>query len=154
TKVEKRIRKQFELDNEILYRKGWQEKLEEDLSPYVEDPSSYHPARIHQQDYRSPRERAEFDGQIDFPRPDSPSALELENLEKTRQVVVPRTFVPLIFYHTHDSALTGGHLSRDRVRDKIKDRFWWEDWSKDLEAFSTGCSLCTHRKKPNKSPIQ
>lgn len=50
------------------------------------------------------------------------------------QMVVPIVFRDLILHMCHGVPASGGHLALKATCDKLRDRFWWPNMSKDVAA--------------------
>lgn len=68
----------------------------------------------------------------------------------TRKVpVIPDVLKTDILSSLHDSPLTGGHLGRDKVFAKLRDRYFWERMFTDVEEYVRSCPECQARKRGN-----
>ncbi|MBW0545707.1 hypothetical protein O181_085422 [Austropuccinia psidii MF-1] len=61
--------------------------------------------------------------------------------------VVDRSLINIVLKKCHDSPFSG-HLSEDRIREKIKTCIWWPMWQKDVSEYCKACDRC---QKANKS---
>ncbi|MBW0523743.1 hypothetical protein O181_063458 [Austropuccinia psidii MF-1] len=61
--------------------------------------------------------------------------------------VVDRSLINLVLKECHDT-LFSGHLSEDRIIEKIKTCIWWPMWQKDVAEYFKTCDRC---QKANKS---
>ena len=68
------------------------------------------------------------------------------------QVVVSRILQPEILRWFHDDP-TGGHLSRDKMLGKIRERYYWLGINKDLKRHCKCCIKCQTLKPPHVMPI-
>ncbi|KAG9282328.1 hypothetical protein AMEX_G970, partial [Astyanax mexicanus] len=68
-----------------------------------------------------------------------------------KQVVLPNSWVPRVLYSLHNT-LTGGHLGVAKLRDKVRRRFFWPGWSKDVKEWCRVCEVCATHKIVGKTP--
>jgi hypothetical protein len=55
-----------------------------------------------------------------------------------------------------DQITTGGHLGINKVKSKIRKRFYWPGWSQDIIEYLTTCQVCQQIKAlhyPKKAPL-
>ena len=64
---------------------------------------------------------------------------------------VPREFVQDIMFLCHD-VNEAGHLGRNRMMDKIKDRFYWPGMVRDISNYVLSCPKCQATRENNAKP--
>lgn len=67
------------------------------------------------------------------------------------QVVLPRSMVPTILSTLHNT-VTGGHLGIQKLQAKVKDRFYWPGWFRDVKQWCRECVDCASRKDQGRPP--
>ncbi|MBW0527392.1 hypothetical protein O181_067107 [Austropuccinia psidii MF-1] len=62
-----------------------------------------------------------------------------------------RTLINTILHECHDS-VAAGHLSEDRILERVKACSWWPNWKKDVADYCKNCHRCqkTNRATGNK----
>lgn len=65
------------------------------------------------------------------------------------QLILPRSRIPEVLGELHSSA-TGGHFGLLKTLRKVRERFYWDNSSKDVEQWCTSCDQCAARKGPRK----
>ena len=68
------------------------------------------------------------------------------------QVVVPRILQPEILRGFHDDQ-TGGHLARDKMLGKIRERYFWLGVNEDVKRHCKCCLECQKLKPPHSMPV-
>ena len=68
-----------------------------------------------------------------------------------RQFIVPRVMQRELFYKSHNS-LFGGHLGRNKNREKMLRSFYWHHLREDVSYWVALCSNCAANKTPPKMP--
>ena len=74
----------------------------------------------------------------------------------TLQLVVPRKYREQIVMELHSGAM-GGHLAVDKTHSRLKERFYWPGYWKDVQLCCQACTSCATRKTPapkRKAPMQ
>uniref|UniRef100_A0A8C6NWY3 Gypsy retrotransposon integrase-like protein 1 n=1 Tax=Nothobranchius furzeri TaxID=105023 RepID=A0A8C6NWY3_NOTFU len=67
------------------------------------------------------------------------------------QVVLPQALVPEVQRELHNVP-TGGHLGVQKLQGKVKDRFYWPEWFKDVRAWVRECADCGSVKMHRGTP--
>lgn len=67
------------------------------------------------------------------------------------QVILPPTLVSGVLAQLHNS-VTGGHLGIQKLQGKVKDRFYWPGWFRDVKKWCRECVDCASRKTQGKVP--
>ena len=67
------------------------------------------------------------------------------------QVVLPRSMVSAVLATLHNTA-TGGHLGIQKLQAKVKDRFYWPGWFRDVKQWCRECVDCGSRKDQGQAP--
>jgi len=67
------------------------------------------------------------------------------------QFVVPANMQKKLVKELH-AGVGGGHLGVKKTSLKVKDRFYWSDWSQDVEICCAECVACASKKNPTKLP--
>lgn len=67
------------------------------------------------------------------------------------QVVLPKSMVPAVLGTLHNT-VTGGHLGVQKLQAKVKDRFYWPGWFRDVRKWCRECVDCGSRKDQGRSP--
>lgn len=65
--------------------------------------------------------------------------------------VLPPSMVREILEEIH-SGPGGGHFGINKMKEKIRKRFWWPDYQKDVRAYVLGCDVCAKSKDPIPKP--
>ncbi|MBW0586257.1 hypothetical protein O181_125972 [Austropuccinia psidii MF-1] len=52
-----------------------------------------------------------------------------------------RTLINTILHECRDS-VAAGHLSEDRTLERVKTRYWWPNWKKDVAEYFQTCDRC------------
>ena len=68
------------------------------------------------------------------------------------QQVVPLAFVQDILHSLH-SDHTSAHLGVTKTLEKVRSRFYWPDYKRDVEVFVASCFVCQKRNNPSKKFI-
>ena len=65
---------------------------------------------------------------------------------------VPRKFRRLVLSECHDSLWSGGHLGRDKTKDKLRDNYYFPRMDQYVDIWIKTCPIClsTKRKHPTK----
>ncbi len=63
------------------------------------------------------------------------------------QRIVPTGMVKQILSGVHDLAAGGGHLGIRKTLSKVKDKYYWPGWRRDVEVWCKTCPECVRRKK-------
>ncbi|MBW0526950.1 hypothetical protein O181_066665 [Austropuccinia psidii MF-1] len=58
-----------------------------------------------------------------------------------------RTLVKTILNECHDS-VAAGHLSEDRILERVKTCSWWLNWKKDVSEYCQTCDRCQTQTEP------
>jgi transposase InsO family protein len=66
-----------------------------------------------------------------------------------KQIVVPKSLRKEIIVSMHDH-VTGGHLGTPRTTERIRARFYWPDYRRDIAIHCSICDKCNARKPPSK----
>ena len=68
---------------------------------------------------------------------------------------VPRKFRRFVLSECHDSLWSGGHLGRDKTKDKLRDKYYFSRMDQYTELWCKTCPVClsTKRKHPSKLQI-
>jgi hypothetical protein len=68
---------------------------------------------------------------------------------------VPRKFRRIVLSECHDSLWSGGHLGRDKTKDKLRDKYYFSRMDQYTELWCKTCPIClaTKRKHPSKLQI-
>lgn len=64
-----------------------------------------------------------------------------------RQLVIPKTLRDEILETAHDGVLAG-HQSFIRTFDRIRDRYWWPGFARDVRRYVRSCPDCQKRGSP------
>lgn len=67
------------------------------------------------------------------------------------QLIIPNVMRMEIMKSLHDG-VGGGHLGVKKMSLKIRDRFYWAGWQKDVELYCIECLTCASRKDPGRKP--
>ena len=67
--------------------------------------------------------------------------LYLLSEEGEKLLAVPKKWRSRILSLAHDIPMSG-HLAQDKMRSRIKCRFWWPDMDKDIEEYCQTCPEC------------
>lgn len=67
------------------------------------------------------------------------------------QVVLPGSLVPVALQSLHND-ITGGHLGVDRLREKVRVRFFWPGWGNEIEQWVRQCEACNMYKTTGTAP--
>jgi transposase InsO family protein len=81
--------------------------------------------------------------------------LEVPNKDTRTQLVLPRCVRQAIMEKMHADPVAG-HLGIAKTLDKIKQRFYWVGWRRDVTRFVSHCATCNIIKRPhrkNKVPL-
>jgi transposase InsO family protein len=68
-----------------------------------------------------------------------------------RRVVVPVS-VRRRLLETHHDLIGGGHLGADRVRERLRPRYWWPGMRADIEQYVRSCKICQRVKLKRSEP--
>ena len=68
------------------------------------------------------------------------------------QQVVPTALVELILHRLH-SDHTSAHLGVTKTLEKVRSRFYWPGYKRDVEVFVASCFVCQKRNSPTKKHI-
>jgi len=60
-------------------------------------------------------------------------------------ICVPKKMVADVLYALHDDPL-GGHLGVGKTLERVRQRFWWENWNQDVAKYIKGCKDCQSGK--------
>ena len=74
----------------------------------------------------------------------------------TLQLVVPASLRDSILRDLHEGVM-GGHLGEEKTMNRVKERFYWPGYNKDVVDWVNTCGRCTVRKAPvpkNRAPLQ
>jgi hypothetical protein len=63
------------------------------------------------------------------------------------QYVVPKSERKTVLTRSHDDVF-GGHLGKDKTFARIKERFYWPNYEKDVEKYVRECTVCARIKAP------
>ena len=66
-----------------------------------------------------------------------------------QQIVLPRTLRHGVMDQLH-SAPTSGHLGIAKTVERVKQRFYWVGWRRDVTRFVSHCTACNVMKRPHK----
>ena len=74
--------------------------------------------------------------------------------ETILQLMLPRALVPTVLRTLHNNKL-GGHLGVMKTVAKVRERFYWVGWQKDIEEWCRKCEHCAARKitKSQRAPL-
>ncbi|MBW0573161.1 hypothetical protein O181_112876 [Austropuccinia psidii MF-1] len=61
-----------------------------------------------------------------------------------------RTLINTILHECHDS-VAAGHLSEDRILERLKTCYWWPNWKKDFSEYFQTCDGC---QKANRDTVK
>ena len=75
--------------------------------------------------------------------------LVIPGREDRHQIVLPRTLRHTIMYQLH-SQPTSGHLGVIKSMERVKQRFYWVGWRRDMTRFVSHCESCNVVKRPHK----
>ena len=67
---------------------------------------------------------------------------------RIKQLIVPKSLVPLVLKHLHDGA-GGGHLGVHKTLNKVRKRFYWPGLNTDVEDWCRQCRTCAESKSPS-----
>ena len=68
------------------------------------------------------------------------------------KLYVPKNFVPILLREFHDSPLTGAHLGLRKTLAKLRMRYWWPTFKKDVANYIQSCPKCQLSKAPRIKP--
>ena len=73
------------------------------------------------------------------------------------QYVLPKNRIQEVLKESHDPPHSG-HLGKNKTGDRIKERFYWPHWEKDVEEYIQSCQVCQqtkahHLNHPELNPI-
>ena len=84
------------------------------------------------------------------------SNVSIKWTDRHDQLVVPLQERKHILTDIHSGA-SGGHLGSDKMMSRVKARFYWAGYWKDVQNWCRTCSVCASRKSPiprNQAPLQ
>ena len=61
------------------------------------------------------------------------------------QVIIPESLKRVVFQQLHDQA---GHLGMHKTLEKVKERFYWPDYERDIATWIQECQECQKRNQP------
>lgn len=67
-------------------------------------------------------------------------------LSAKSQVIIPQSIVPDILRLLHNIT-TGAHLGVQKLQEKVRGRFYWPGWYKDMKRWCQECFECTVHKE-------
>ena len=65
---------------------------------------------------------------------------------------VPQKFRRLILSECHDSLWAGGHLGRDKTKDKVRERFYFPRMDQYIDLWIKTCPVCLSTKRKHPTP--
>jgi len=72
--------------------------------------------------------------------------------DEVKRMVIPRNLIPVILNTYHNSPWAG-HMSVQRLKDKIAKRFFWPTLNESIIAFVRSCPSCAQHKAVNHKPV-
>ena len=70
--------------------------------------------------------------------------------EPTTTKLLPTSVVHDELQQLHDDFFDD-HLGIDKTADRVRERFYWHNYSKDVVEYIKACDKCQHYRKPNRS---
>lgn len=67
------------------------------------------------------------------------------------QIVLPASLVPVVLQQLHNKT-TGAHLGVQKLQGKIRDRFYWPGWFKEVQKWCQECFECGSHKQTGVTP--
>ncbi|XP_058810502.1 uncharacterized protein LOC131675510 [Phymastichus coffea] len=67
---------------------------------------------------------------------------------KVLQLIVPRNYINTVLEEAHDSP-SSGYFGVNKTLQKVRKRFYWASYKKDIENWCRSCSKCITRKGPS-----
>lgn len=71
---------------------------------------------------------------------------------RTKLLVVPDKLKHDVLLCCHDDPMTGAHLGIAKTYGKIRNRYYWDNMFKEIEAYVKSCTHCQHRKNVPRAP--
>ena len=71
----------------------------------------------------------------------------------TLQLIIPFDCRQEILKQLHDNPLSGGHMASQKTIDRIKQRFWWPNLSRDVKLWIEKCHPCAARRTAGKQNV-
>jgi hypothetical protein len=67
---------------------------------------------------------------------------------------VPRKFRKIVLSECHDSLWSGGHLGRDKTKDKLRDNYYFSRMDQYADIWIKTCTICLSTKRKHPSKLQ
>ncbi|CAK8692643.1 unnamed protein product [Clavelina lepadiformis] len=71
--------------------------------------------------------------------------------ESVYRLILPAKLRLKVLRNLHDERVGGGHLGIAKTSSKIRNRFYWARWRREVEDYCRRCLGCEFNKKPSKS---
>ena len=74
----------------------------------------------------------------------------------TMQLVLPKCYRDQVLCQLHDNP-TSGHFAANKTLGRIRQRFYWVGYTRDVKLYCSNCELCASRKGPGhrlRGPLQ
>ncbi|KAL7841546.1 hypothetical protein SRHO_G00252370 [Serrasalmus rhombeus] len=75
----------------------------------------------------------------------------IHGVDQCERVVVPKELVPELLKNLHNTK-TGGHLRVNKLKEKVRIRFFWPGWAHDVTEWCMKCELCAVYKSSGPEP--
>ena len=66
-------------------------------------------------------------------------------------IVLPESVVPVVLNHLHDDPL-GGHFGVKKTLGRVRERYYWHNFTVDTTEFIRTCDTCQRRTGPKPTP--
>ena len=76
--------------------------------------------------------------------------------DHTMQLVLPRSYREQVMHQLHNTR-TSGHFAANKTLGRIRQRFYWVGYTRDVKIYCSKCALCASRKGPGRrlrGPLQ
>ena len=67
------------------------------------------------------------------------------------QLILPTHLGKEAIRHLHDLP-SSGHFATDKTMNRVRERFYWVEYTQDIKRYCGSCDLCAPRKGPSRKP--